>query len=296
MIGDYVVITAAHNEEAFIERTCQSIVAQTVRPRRWIIVDDACDDNTVSIVVRYRESNPDLIELLHVRRPEGRDFRHKVGAFNQGLERARQLSYSFIGNLDADISLDSDYYARILGCFDENPRLGIAGGMVATCIDGAFISQDVSLDSVAGAVQLFRRECFEDVGGYRPLRLGGIDAAAEIIARMKQWSVKTYPELRVQENRRTDSASADPLSARVREGMRLYSLGYGFTFFVARCCRRLTAKPYIIGSIAALFGYLKSAFRGDEFVLESEVVRFLREEQRGKLLRLFRLNRCLRPG
>ncbi len=296
MTRDYVVITAAHNEGALIEKACQSMVCQKVRPRRWIVVDDASEDNTVEIVERYRRAYPELVELLHVRRPAGRDFRHKIHAFNRGLERASRLDYSFIGNLDADISLEPDYYERVLRCFEENPRLGIAGGMVETHIDGSFISQDVARDSVAGAVQLFRRECFEDVGGYKPLPLGGVDAAAEITARMKGWEVRTYDELRVLEHRRTGSMGANPIGARFREGVRLYSLGYGFLFFLARCCRRSAERPYVIGSIAALYGYVTAALRGGAPVLGPDVVRFLRLEQRGKMRRVFRLSRSTRAG
>ena len=290
-MGNYVLITAAHNEEAFIERTCESVIAQTVLPLKWIVVDDASVDRTASIVARYRDARQDLIELLHIDRPPGRDFRNKVRAFDVGLKRARQLRFAHVGNLDADISFEPDYYARMLSHFEQDPELGIAGGMIASCIDGVYIAQNVASDSVAGAVQLFHRDCFEDVGGYLPLRQGGIDAAAEIIARKKGWRVRTFTDVRVLEHRRTGTATADPLSARRREGMRLYSLGYGFPFFVVRCLRRSMERPRIVGSVAALYGYLASALRGDPIVLPSDVVDYLRGEQRRKILRLFRFGR-----
>ena len=128
--------------------------------------------------------------------------------------------------------------------------------MVSSCIDGRFVSQDVSLDSVAGAVQLFRRECFEDIGGYLALPMGGIDAAAEIMARQCGWKVRTFPDFRVLEHRRTGTATANPLVARIREGRRLHSLGYGFMFFLMRCVRRSMEQPRVVGSLAALYGYL----------------------------------------
>lgn len=290
-MNHYVLVTPAHNEAAFIERTCESVVVQTVRPRRWIVVDDASDDDTAAIVARYQAAYPELIELLRVRRPPGRDFRHKVDAFNLGLLRARRLGFSHIGNLDADISLEPDYYARILAHFDAEPKLGIAGGMVSSRIGAELVRQEVALDSVAGAVQLFRQSCFDEVGGYLPLRRGGIDAAAEIIARRRGWLVRTFEDIPVLEHRRTGHAAGSSLSARVREGWRLYSLGYGFTFFLARCLRRSLERPKVAGSLAALCGYLVAACRGEPVVLPPDVVDYLRGEQRGKLLRLFRFDR-----
>ena len=290
-MNHYVLVTPAHNEAAFIERTCESVIVQTIRPRRWIVVDDASDDDTAAIVARYQAAYPDLIELLRVRRPPGRDFRHKVEAFNLGLARARRLGFSYVGNLDADISLEPDYYARILAHFDADPKLGIAGGMVSSCIGVDVVRQQVALDSVAGAVQLFRQRCFDEVGGYLPLTNGGIDAAAEITARRRGWVVRTFDDIQVLEHRRTGHAAGSPLSARVREGGRLYSLGYGFTFFLARCLRRSLESPKVAGSLAALCGYLAAACRGDPVVLPPDVVDYLRAEQRSKMLRLVRFDR-----
>ena len=286
----YVIITPAHNEEAFIEKTLQSVVRQTVRPLKWIVVNDASTDRTQRIVERYA-ADFDFIKLLNFDRPAGRHFGNKVHAFNHGLAMAVQLPYDFIGSLDADISLDPDYYERILAGFGKDAQLGLAGGMVSSSIGGEFVSQQVALDSVAGAVQLFRRECFAQVGGYLALPSGGVDSVAEITARMKGWKVRTFPEIRVLEHRRTGTATAGPLVARVREGRRFHSLGYGFAFYSLRCVRRSLEKPVAIGSAAAFYGYLSSLLRGEPVLLPPDVVRYLRAEQRGKLLGAIKLSR-----
>ena len=290
-MSGYVLITAAHNEAAFIARTCESVLAQTRPPLRWIVVDDASSDETGTIVDRYRAAHPGLIELVRMDRPPGRDFGNKVRAFDHGLARVGQSPFAFVGNLDADIELPPDYYAQMLTHFRNDSRLGIAGGMVHSSIDGAYVAQNVAPDSVAGAVQLFRRECFESVGGYLPLRHGGIDAAAEIMARQKGWRVRTFADIAVYEHRRTGTASSDPLSARRREGARLYSLGYRSTFFIARCIRRSLEPPAIIGSLTALYGYMASAARREPVVLPDDAIAYLRAEQRHKLLRTLGLGR-----
>jgi poly-beta-1,6-N-acetyl-D-glucosamine synthase len=280
----YVIVTPAHNEECFIERTLQSIVQQTVPPVRWVIVDDGSIDGTAAIVERYLKQYQ-YIRFTKVHRPEGRHFGNKVRAFNVGLKIAQRSGYDFLGNLDADISLDPDYYERILGEFERNPRLGLAGGMVWTSIKGKFVSQNVSSDSVAGAIQLFRRECFEQTGGYTALPNGGIDAAIEIVARMHGWNVRTFAELRAREHRRTGAAVASPLAARLKEGKRLYAIGYGFPFFALRCIYRCTERPRIIGSVAALGSYILACLKRDPLVLKPDAVAYLRREQRAKMLR-----------
>lgn len=284
----YIIITPAHNEEAFITKTIESIINQVLKPVVWIVVNDGSSDSTAELVESY-QTRHSFIKLINVERSGNRNFGNKVHAFNQGLELARHFQYDFIGNLDADISFERDYFQRLLAEFQKDPVLGLAGGMVASYIDGKFVRQNVSPDSVAGAVQLFRRSCFEEVGGYVALPLGGIDAAAEILARMKRWRVQTVPELSVLEHRRTGSATASPLESRIREGRRLYSLGYTWWFFVIRCIYRLMERPRMIGSGAAIVGFALGMLRQEPVVLAPEAVRFLRTEQREKFLRKLRL-------
>jgi len=284
----YVIITPAHNEAAFVAKTIDSMISQTSRPERWIIVNDASTDGTREIVAEQQKQHS-FIKLVNVERPPGRHFGNKVAAFNKGLAEVRDINYEYIGNLDADISLEPAYFEMLLGEFERDRGLGIAGGMVHTNEGSRYVSQEVALDSVAGAVQLFRRECFEQVGGYKALPGGGIDSAAEITARMMGWKTRTFPEYRVLEHRLTGSASARPLAARMREGRRMYSLGYDSLFFVARCVYRAWVNPRIIGSLAALVGYFSSAIRRQPIVLPSNIVRHLRQEQREKLKGLLRL-------
>src|SRR6266576_4075738 len=121
-----VLITPARNEVAYIENTLRSVVAQTARPVRWVIVSDGSTDGTDEVVREYAARH-DWIEV--VRRPERteRHFAGKVDAFNAGYSKLRDLEYEVIGNLDADVSFDEDYLASLLRRFVENPRLGVAG-------------------------------------------------------------------------------------------------------------------------------------------------------------------------
>ena len=163
----YVLITPARNEESFIENTIRSVVSQTVIPQKWVIVSDGSTDRTDEIVKKYTRDHP-WIEL--VRMPEHRDrqFAAKVHCFNAGFEKVKNTEYNVIGNLDADVSFEKDYIEFLLDRFAGNPKLGVAG---TPYIENKYNSASDSFEGenfVNGAIQLFRRQCFEDIGGYIP--------------------------------------------------------------------------------------------------------------------------------
>lgn len=278
----YVLITPARNEEEFISRTINSIAAQTVKPLRWVIVNDGSTDRTKEIVESFARII-DFISVVNLERDGQRNFGRKAFAFMEGLRSIQDLDYQFIGNLDADICLDPDYYQSIMAKCGEDPGIGISGGIIYTKVGERFVTSDRSTHSVGGAVQLFRSECFWAVGGYMCLEHGGIDAAAEIKARMLGWRVKKFLDFKVTEHRRTGSAEATPLRARIREGQRFHSLGYGLPYYLVRSAYRLMDPPAIIGSLATVYGYLKSHFQGEPVLLPQDMQEFLGREQRDRL-------------
>jgi biofilm PGA synthesis N-glycosyltransferase PgaC len=279
----YVLITPARNEEAYIEKTIQSVIAQTVLPRKWVIVSDGSTDGTDDIAKHY-ESQYDFIELLHRESDTGRDFASKVYAIRAGVRCLRDCAYDFIGMLDADVSFESDYYEKILSIYRENPKLGIIGGMLFDACGGTWIPHYVSLQwSVGGPVQMFRRKCYEDIGGYLPLREGGEDAVAEVMARMQGWEVTTFPQIRVLHHRRTGTEKGHILSARFRQGVSSYSRGGHPLFEIAKCTWRIGEKPYLLGSVFRSGGYLWAALRRRERNVPEDVVKYLHREQKKRL-------------
>lgn len=278
----YVLITPAKNEEANIEWTMRSVIAQTLRPEKWVIVDDGSTDRTSQMVAGYAERYS-FISLLRLENSETRNFAKKAFAFNAGLQFLNELDYSYIGNLDADISFGPDYYSNVIAELQRHPELGISGGIVYTTVGRRFTTNDQTVDSVGGAVQLFRRECFEQIGGYVALERGGMDAAAEIMARMHGWKVRKLLTNLVYESRRTGSAQASPLAACYKEGLHFHSLGYSLAFYVGRCLNRLNESPIILGSLASLLGFAIGRIWGVPICLPEEVVEYLKAEQMNKL-------------
>jgi len=279
----YVLITPAHNEETFIEKTLDSMVAQTALPERWVVVDDGSDDSTAEIVGRYLERFP-WIEL--VRRPKSaeRNFAGKVHAFQAGLERAKELKFDVIGNLDADLSFDPDYLQFLMQKFEKDPTLGVAGTPFTE--DGGYDSGRDSFEGsnhVPGGCQLFRWECFEEVGGYTPNPAGGVDWIAVTTARLKGWKTRSFSEKRFHHYRPLGTAERGTLSALFSYGEKDYYLGGSPVWQLFRVSYRSTKKPLLVGGLALLGGYLWAAMRRVKRPVSRNLVRFHRHEQMQKL-------------
>jgi poly-beta-1,6-N-acetyl-D-glucosamine synthase len=282
----YVLITPARNEEKYIRGTLESVIHQTKLPERWVIVSDGSVDRTDEIVNSYANKH-NFIELIRAGSagiPGKKDFGSKVLAFRAGYVRISGIPYEFIGNLDADITFSEDYFERVLDRFGRDDRLGVAGGIVMEPSGSGFAPQATSLNSVCGSVQLFRRQCYESFGGYIPIQMGGVDAAAEIMARMQGWAVETLPDIPVYAQRRVLTGGATIFHTRFRRGLSNYILGYSLLFQFASAMSRFAEPPAVSGSIVTLLGYVSAMIQRREKALPADVIKFLRSEQHQRLL------------
>src|SRR5947208_8790084 len=283
----YVLITPAHNEAAFIEKTLDSMAAQTWLPERWVIVDDGSMDQTPEIIEVYTKRHP-WIELLIQPQRLDRSFAGKVHAFNAGLARVQSLEFDVIGNLDADLSFDPDYLEFLMQKFSENPKLGVAG---TPFIEDGYDSARDSFEGenhVAGGCQLFRRQCFQEIGGYIPNAAGGIDWIAVTTARMKGWKTRSFPEKRFHHYRSLGTAGRSGPAARFSYGEKDYYLGGSPLWQLFRVAYRMTKPPVLIDGLALLSGYCWAAIRRAERCVTPELMRFHRQEQMQKLRAIFR--------
>ena len=191
-LPSYVLVTPARNEEDYIEKTIRSVISQTVLPLKWIVVSDGSTDRTDEIVQKYLPRYP-WMELVRMSERRERNFAGKATCFLAGYRKLGDLRSDIIGNLDADISFEKDFFEYSLDKFREMPELGVAG---APFTEGGFRYDYnyVNIEHVSGPTQLFRRDCFEEIGGYLPIKGGGIDLVAVITARMKGWKTRTFTE------------------------------------------------------------------------------------------------------
>jgi biofilm PGA synthesis N-glycosyltransferase PgaC len=278
-LSTYVLITPARDEAQFIELTIQSVIAQTVRPVKWLIVSDGSTDGTDDIVKKYMAEHP-WIELVRMPERRERNFAGKAYAFNAGYAKVKELEYEVIGNLDGDLSFDADYFSFLLQKMSEDPALGVVGTPFTENGKETFYDYSiVGLDHVSGACQLFRRQCFEEIGGYIPMKLGGVDHVALTTARMKGWKTRTFTEKTCLHHRKIGTAQAGVLKARYKVGVKDYVFGGHPLWEVFRAAYQMTKRPLIVGGVALGAGYLVAAARREERPIPREMVAFRRREQ-----------------
>jgi hypothetical protein len=287
----YALITPARNEGAFLENTIRSVVAQTRRPIKWIIVSDGSTDQTDDIVTSYALQYH-WIELLRMPEHLDRQFASKAHCFNAGYAHLEEMSFDLVGNLDADITFGPDYYEFLLGKFSQFPELGVAGTPFVEDFDRvdkhSYSHPFANLEHVSGACQMFRRACFEAIGGYVPIKGGGIDSLAVTTARMKGWKTRTFLEQICYHHRKMGTATHGPLMARFRHGQEDYRAGNHPLWQLLRASFQMREKPFVLGGLFLTAGYSWAWARKIDSPIPAEVRAFRRKEQVARLTEYLR--------
>ena len=281
----YILITPARNEESFIEGTIQSVIAQTVRPHQWIVVSDGSTDRTDEIVKQYAREQA-WMELIRMPERRDRTFAAKAHCFNTAHARLNGSDYDIVGNLDADITFEPDYFEFLLHKFAEFPRLGVAGTPFVEDGSALYDYRVANIEHVSGACQLFRRECFQEIGGYVPIKAGGIDWVAVTTARMKGWQTRTFTDKTCFHHRKMGTAKGSIYSAKFRLGREDYYLGGHPLWALLRAVSQMRHRPYVLGGLFLLLGYMTSAAKRIERPVSPELLHFCRKEQMQRLRRM----------
>lgn len=296
MATNYVIITAAYNEAKYISATINSVLAQTIRPLIWLIVDDGSTDGTREVVEQFAGTCPFIRYYRRERVPGQAYFASNVHALMEGVRHIEDVEYDFLAVLDADIVLPDDYYEQIMARFATDARLGVASGIYQNLVNGELQAVLNDRRSTPKAIQVFRRACFEDIGGYVPLKHGGEDTCACIMARMKGWKSWSFPELVVVHHRPTGTGNGrGVLRARFIQGLGEYGMATHPLFMIAKSVRRcVIERPFLVGGIARLGGYLYGHIRREPRQISRDVIKHARREQLGRLIRFNR--HCKKDG
>jgi len=284
----YVIVTPARNEADYIERTIKSVLAQSVRPLKWVIVSDGSTDGMDDIVRKYAAEHS-WIELVRMPERRERHFSGKVHAFNAGYARMAGLQYDVIVNLDGDTSFDEDYFSLLLQKLAQDPQLGLVGGRLvdARSNQDYYDYKFTQIEHVSGACQIFRRGCFEEVGGYQPLKTGGIDLVAVLSARAKGWQTRTFTEKPYYHHRPMNGAQMKGMRERLHTGRKDYLLGSHPAWELFRSLYKMKDKPYVLGGFLVLIGYLWPLLRQVERTIPSDLLELRQKEQMQRLRGIF---------
>ncbi len=277
----YVLITPARNEEETLPKTIQSVLSQSLLPERWVIVSDGSTDHTDEIVKRYLPGNP-WINFVRMPEHRGRHFAAKVRCFEAAYATVRNLDFTVIGNLDGDITFDPDYFEFLMDRFAQDPKLGVAGTPFME--EGQHYDyRFTNIEHVSGACQLFRRACFEAIGGYLPIEGGGIDWVAVTTARMKGWKTRTFTERTCMHHRRIGTGNANRIWTWFRQGCKDYALGNHPLWEGFRAFYQMAKRPLLIRGGLLMVGYLSAFLKRTRRPISLDLIQFVRKEQMQRL-------------
>lgn len=286
----FVLITPAHNEAATLPATIDSVVRQTVRPVRWVIVSDRSTDETDRIA-QESAAEHDFIRYVRLDGEARRSFASKVYAVRAGAEALKSVPHDFIGNLDADITFGEDYFERLFRKFADDPNLGIAGGLLFEADEGVIYDRGADLQSVGGGVQMFRRACWDEIGGYLPLKGGHEDATALFAARRNEWRTQSFFDLPALHHRKTSSAGHGVLRGQFRNGMGQYLAGWSLWYVLVRAVYRLGDHPLVTASLVRTAGYLWACVSERRSAVPPDLQAYIRQCQHERLRQFLRRSR-----
>jgi hypothetical protein len=281
----YVIITPARNEEAFIEEVIHAVIAQTVTPVKWIIVSDGSTDRTDEIVKKYLDAYK-WMQLIRMPERRERHFAAKVLCFNAGYKALSETKYDIIGNLDADITFDKDYFEFLMQKFQDNPRLGVSGTPFVELTGKSYDYRYVNQEHVSGACQLFRKACFEEIGGYTPIKGGAIDWVAVTTARMKGWKTWTFTEKTCTHHRPMGTAGTSVFRTFYKQGKKDYYTGGHPLWELVRVLYQIRKPPYLISGLLLFVGYFWAMLSRMERPISKELIRFNRSEQMKRIQKM----------
>lgn len=277
----YVVVTPVRDEGQHIEETILSMVAQTMLPDEWIIVNDGSTDDTGVIIDRYAHRYP-WIKTLH---RENRGFRKSGGGvietFYEGYHALVSADWEFIVKFDGDLSFEPDYFECVFDRFAAESLLGVGGGGIYHLTNGCLELEKTPTFHVRGATKIYRRDCWMALGGLIPSP--GWDTLDEVKANMLGWKTCCFPELKLVHHKQTGSADGK-WGAWVKYGMGSYISGYHPLFMLLKCLKRTFEKPVLIGGLGLLYGFVLGYFKGIPQVDDRALISYLRRQQMNRIL------------
>lgn len=278
-----VVISPVRDESRYLRLTMDAMLAQTVRPVEWILVDDGSRDETPEIVREYAAKYP----FIRLELRQDRGFRQLGGgviaAFNYGKQRIWNADYRYIAKLDGDMSFGPLYIERMMAKFAENPRLAAVSGKVYREEAGRYVEEFHITEQVAGQFKLYRREAFEAIGGFvEHLAWDGIDVHR---SRMHGWETLSFydPDAWLWHHRIMGSSDRSIYIGRLRWGRGNWFMGYHPLYAIASGVYRMREKPYIIGGLLMIAGYFWNAIKRSPRYDDLEFRRNLRQWQMRRL-------------
>lgn len=280
----YLLISPCRNEAGYMRQTLDSVIGQSVQPSKWIIVDDGSTDATPQILAEYARKHEWITIVTRTDRGHRAVGPGVIDAFYTGYKTINPDDYNYLCKLDLDLRLPLRYFEILIARMEENTRIATCSGKAYIEENGQLLSERHGDETSLGMTKFYRVSCFKAIGGFvREVMWDGIDCHA---CRMKGWIACSWdePELRFIHLRPMGSSQQSIYTGRMRHGFGQYFMGTSLLFMLASAVYRLNEKPYVLGSLAILWGWLRSALQGKPRYNDLEFRRFLRKYQMRALL------------
>lgn len=270
---DFYIVIPAHNEEAFISLTLQSLISQTLLPKKVVVVNDNSTDKTAEIVMAFAKENP-FISLVN----KTSEAIHLPGskvikAFHKGFETLDD-DYDFIVKLDADLILPNNYFETIIRHFKSDEKIGMAGGFAYIEKNGGWILENLTdKDHIRGAFKAYRKECFKQIGNLKPAM--GWDTVDELLSKFYDWKVVTDTSLKVKHLKPTGANYNK--TARYKQGEAFYTLGYGFFITAIASAKLAMMKKKPLLFLDYIQGFWKAKLTKTPLLVSPEQAKFIRK-------------------
>lgn len=286
MIGNYILISPVRDEERYLETTLRAVINQTLRPYRWIIVDDNSTDKTATILADYARK----VEWIQILRLEHKGKRQPgspvIRAFQAGYQLVANEPFEYVVKFDCDLNLPKDYFRLLVAEFSNQPDLGIASGVYMEKENGQWVPVPMPSYHAAGACKMVRAACFREMNGFIASR--GWDTIDEIRAQTNGWKTKHFDDIRFYHLKKEGSAIGN-WATNAMHGEIYYRTGGAKLFFLLKVLHRtLTQKPRLLGGLALLWGYLRSWFTREELLVTTEEARFYSRQLNSRIWQVFR--------
>lgn len=268
----YYIIIPAHNEEAFIGLTLQSLLEQTVLPSKIVVVNDNSTDKTGEIVMAFAEKNPTITLINKTSEAIHLPGSKVIQAFQKGLETVDD-DYDLMVKADSDLIFPSNYFETIITHFESDDQIGMVGGFAYIKKNGDWILENLTdKDHIRGAFKAYRKDCFKQIGGLKPAM--GWDTVDELLCKFYHWKVVTDATLKVKHLKPTGANYNK--TARYKQGEAFYTLGYGFFITAIASAKLAVMKKRPLLFLDYIQGFWKAKREKKPLLVTEEQAKFIR--------------------
>lgn len=287
----YILLTAAYNEEKYIRKTIESVLSQSILPSQWLIISDQSGDHTDEIIKEYASVHPFITYIRHSKSEVpssklGKVSKRVVACIQKGLKHLSVQDYDYLGVIDADITFEKNLFKQLLEYFGSDHKLGLGGGYIYNFADGKKTPYFTKPELVGGALQLFRRKCWEQIGGYFPG--GHHDYYAVASCKMMGWKVHSFQNLEILHLKNTLTVKKNPLKTAFYLGQMDYVCGELFLYSFIRAISLMKQRPYCCNSIMRIAGFLCSSLKNTPKQVPPALEKFIHKQQLEKISQIFK--------